>query len=73
MFHKLLTLEDLVMFTHEVSFEFKVRNLKTYNKEVSFSMSEQSPKNADAWEYLKTRLMIEINRIDAERAKQCEQ
>jgi hypothetical protein len=61
------------MFSHEVSFELKVRNLKTYDKEVSFSMSEQSPKNADAWEYLKTRLINEIERIDAERAKQCEQ
>jgi hypothetical protein len=73
MFHKLLTLEDLTMFSHEVSFELKVRNLKTYDKEVSFSMSEQSPKNADAWEYLKTRLINEIERIDAERAKQCDQ
>jgi len=72
--------EDLVMFTHEASFEFKVRDLKTYEKEIAFTITRQTPKDVDAWEYLKTRefkvrdlktyLVIEINRIDAERAKQ---
>jgi hypothetical protein len=73
MFHKLLTLEDLTMFTHEVSFELKVRDLKTYEKEIAFTMTGQTPKDVDAWEYLKSCLNYEIQRIDAERAKQCDQ